>query len=135
MRRTGIWMSVVGVLLTILGAVVVLVLRDGPDPKIPPATQPAPGVDAGSGTATTVAGAPTPNRPTGTIAARPAPGAPASTPDAPPPATPEQVAELLAGLPLQLEQAATSEGQPRELTPEEVDKIIEDLLRQLGAQP
>ena len=45
-------------------------------------------------------------------------------------------AAFLAGLPLQLEQAATSDGgQPRELTPEEVDKIVEDLLRQLGAQP
>ena len=83
-----------------------------------------------------MAGTPAANRPPGTIGTRTGPGEPIASPDAPPPATPEQVAELLAGLPLQLEQAATtSGGQPRELPPEEVQRIVEDLLRQLGAQP
>jgi hypothetical protein len=130
-------MSVVGALLTLVGGVTVLVLRDGPTSSSPSPTQPASVTGPGASTATTVPGAPAVNRPPGTIGARPRPGTPVSpaSPSAPPPATPEQVAELLAGLPLQLEQAATQAGEPRELPPEEVDKIVEDLLRQLGAQP
>jgi len=135
MRRTGIWMSVVGVLLTLVGAVVVLVVRDDPNPPsgVQTKSQPATPADPGSRTATTLSNAPAVNRPP--IGPRSGPGEPPASPNAPPPATPEQVAELLTGLPLQLEQAATSDGQPRELSPEEVDKVVDDLLRQLGAQP
>ncbi len=56
-----------------------------------------------------------------------------SSPTAPPPATPQEVASLLAGLPLQLQQATDAGG--HELTAEEVNKIVDDLLRQLGAKP
>jgi hypothetical protein len=139
MRRTGIWMSIVGALLTLVGGVTVLVVRDDPAPGPRPsgAAEPASPTEPGPGTATTIAGAPAANRPPGTIGPRTRPGSPVSPADpiAPPPATPEQVAELLAGLPLQLEQAATLAGEPRELPPEEVDQIVDDLLCQLGAQP
>jgi hypothetical protein len=142
MRRTGIWMSVVGALLTLVGGVTVLVVRDGPTTSArPPATkQPASPTEPGASTATTISSTPAANRPPGTIGSRTGPGTPAAPvspadPIAPPPATPEQVAELLAGLPLQLEKAATTAGEPRELPPEEVDKIVDDLLRQLGAKP
>ncbi len=138
MRRTGIWMSVVGALLTLVGAVTVLVARDDPKPPtgVQATSSPADASDLDPSSPTTVAGTPAAEGPPGTIGARTGPGEPVASPDAPPLATPEQVAELLAGLPLQIEQAATtSGGQPRELPPEEVQKIVEDLLRQLGAHP
>lgn len=138
MRRTGIWLSVVGSVLTLVGGLTVLVTRDDAKParvlstEQPATTTPegAPGVD----TATTIVGAPAPNRQPGTIDPAGQPITPLS-PTAPPPATPEEVAQLLAGLPLQLQQAADSSGQPHELTSEEVNKIVDDLLRQIGAKP
>ncbi len=134
-RRTGIWMSVVGTVLTLLGGVTVLVTRDDSGvPGILTEDRPAAAVEDGSGTVTTVVGAPATNRPPGTIDSGSQPVTPLS-PTAPPPATPAEVAQLLAALPLQLQQAADSSGQPHELTPEEVDKSIDDLLRQIGAKP
>jgi hypothetical protein len=142
MRRKGIWVSVVGALLTLVGGVTVLVVHDSstPSPGRPGTNQPASATEPGASTATTISGTPAANRPPGTIGPRTGPGTPASpvspaNPIAAPPATPEQVAELLAGLPLQLEQAATTAGEPRELPPEEVEKILDGLLCQLGAQP
>ncbi len=139
MRRTGIWTSVVGVVLTLVGGLTVLATRDAPDGRsaVPATEQPAPDAAPEGSTATTSVSVPGVSRTTGTLAPRPRPilpGVPA-VPTGPPPVTPQEVAELLAGLPLQLEQAATSDGQPRELPPEEVDKMVDDLLRQLGAQP
>jgi len=133
MRRTGIWLSVVGGVLTLVGGLTVVFTQGGSDSsgqtgKDEPAATTA---DAGS-TDTTVPGAPATTRPPITLV----PGGPPVTPSsatAPPPATPQEVAELLAGLPLQLQQATDSGG--RELTPEEVNKIVDDLLRQLGAKP
>jgi hypothetical protein len=141
MRRTGIWLSVVGGVLTLVGAITVLATWDGSDSpaRIKASDQPAAPTDGGGTTATTVLSTPAVNRPPGTIATGGVqPGLPgAALPPGPPPATPQEVAELLAGLPLQLEQAATSapDGRPRDLTPEEVNKIIEDMLRQLGVKP
>jgi hypothetical protein len=137
MRRTGIRMTIVGGLLVLVGAVTVLVTHDGSDPaRVSTTDQPVPAAEAHGDTAPADAppSAPTPDRPTGTLSAGAQPVTPRS-PAAPPPVTPQQVAELLAGLPLQLEQAASAGGEPRELTPEEVDKIVDDMLEQLGAKP
>ncbi len=135
MRRTGIWLSVVGSVLSLVGALTVVVTRDGDNPsRAIVANQPGGPALEPSGTATTIVGAPATNRTAGTIAPGALPVSPAS-PTAPPPATPQEVAELLAGLPLQLQAAADSSGQPHELTPDEVNKIVDDLLRQLGARP
>ena len=135
MRRTGIWMSVVGAVLTLIGGVTVLVTRgDSGSSGVLSQNGPAAVSQEASDTATTIVGAPATNRQPGTID----PGRPTVTPGsptAPPPATPQEVAALLAGLPVQLQQAADAGGQPHELTPEEVNKIVDDLLRQLGAKP
>ena len=135
-RRAGIRLSVVGGLLTLIGAVTVLVLHDGSNRPAGgggtsrPASSSQDGTGragdgAGATTATTTARVPPVNRATGTIGSgvQPGTGAP-----------PQEMAELLAGLPLQLEQAANSSGQPHELTAEEVNKIVDDLLRQLGGK-
>ena len=137
MRRTGIWLSVVGAGLTLVGALTVVLTRGDSDPSAvvssnSPASSIAPAGHAD--TATTVVGAAATDRRPGAVDAGPQPVTPAS-PTAPPPATPQEVAELLAGLPQQLQQAADSTPQPHELTPEEVNKIVDDLLRQLGAKP
>ena len=132
MRRTGIWMSVVGVPAhpprRPHRASSPATVRPGSAPSRPGTSRLVrhPGREA---TATTVVGAPAVNRPAGHPRLRHAGRSRPRSPTAPPPATPQEVAELLAGLPLQLEQAATAGGQPRELTPEEVDKIVDDLLR------
>ncbi|MEA2828007.1 MAG: hypothetical protein QOG43_2446 [Actinomycetota bacterium] len=134
MRRTGIWMSVVGGVLTLIGGLTVLVTRGDSGPSGVSQTRPAVAIQDGTDTATTIVGAAAANRQPGTID----PGTPAVTPGsptAPPPATPQEVAALLASLPVQMQQAATAGGQPHELTPEEVNKIVDDLLRQLGAKP
>jgi len=135
-RRRGIWISVVGSLLTLLGAFAVLATRDGS--SLPFGVlgddRPASSTQAADTTGTTLIGAPPASRATGTIGSGGVGPGSSSTP-APPPATPQEVAELLAGLPQQLEQAANAGGQPHELTPEEVNKIVDDLLRQLGAKP
>jgi hypothetical protein len=135
MRRTGIWMSVVGGVLTLVGGLTVLATRgdSGPSDAVG-RTQPAAAVaDPGASTVTTILSVPGVAQP-GTLKPGAQPVTP-SSPTAPPPATPEEVAALLAGLPLQLQQAADTGGQPHELTPEEVNKIVDDLLRQLGAKP
>lgn len=136
MRRTRIWLSVVGSVLTLVGALTVIVLRDSPPASVVVSDLPgaAPGAGPAAGPATTVVGAPAANRQPGTIAPGPSQVTPGS-PTAPPPATPQEVAELLAGLPLQLQQAADASGQPRELTPAEVDRMVDDILRQLGVRP
>jgi len=129
-------MSVAGVVFTLVGGLTVLVIHDQPTPPsgVKGENQPAPAADQGAGTVTTTLSAPVTTRPAGTIGSAPGPRAPASA-TAPPPATPEEVAQLLAGLPRQLEQAATSSGQPRELPAEEVDRLVDEVLRQLGAKP
>jgi hypothetical protein len=145
-RRTGFRLSAIGLLLTLVGALAVLGLGDGsggPDavrgnkgPSLPATGAVAIGADAteaGATRADATAASATPATP----AAGGAPGTVGTgAPNASAPATPEQVAALLAGLPLQLERAATVDGgQPRELPPEEVDRIVDDILRQLGAKP
>ncbi|HEX7277020.1 MAG TPA: hypothetical protein VF244_06565, partial [Acidimicrobiales bacterium] len=115
LRRTGIWLLVVGSVLTFIGGLTVVVTRGDSDPAGVVATDDPPAaLEEGANTATTIVGAPAADRQPGTIDPGTQPVTPASA-TAPPPATPEQVAELLAGLPLQLQQAATSSGQPREL--------------------
>jgi hypothetical protein len=132
-RRTRIWFTVGGAVLTLLGGVAVLTIRDGHLPSgILGKNRPASAIRPGDSTAPTVDAPPTIGAP-GTAGSPAGGGTP--TASTPPPATPQEVAELLAGLPLQLEQAANSGGQPHELTAEEVDKIVDDLLRQLGAKP
>jgi hypothetical protein len=135
MRRTGIWMSVVGGVLTLVGGLTVLVTRgDSGSSGVLGQNRPAAVTQEATDTATTIVGAPAASRQPGTID----PGTPTVTPGsptAPPPATPQEVAALLASLPVQLQQAADAGGQPHELTPEEVNKIVDDLLRQLGAKP
>ncbi|MEA2716800.1 MAG: hypothetical protein QOI99_1117 [Actinomycetota bacterium] len=141
MRRTGFRLSAIGLLLTLVGALAVLALGDGSGGRDAvrgnkglslPATG-AGTTEAGATRADATAASPTPATPAaggaqGTVGA--------GAPNASAPATPEQVAALLAGLPLQLERAATVDGgQPRELPPEEVDRIVDDILRQLGAKP
>ena len=134
MRRTGIWLSIVGGVLTLVGGLTVLFTRgDSGSSAVSTQNQPATATaEAAGSTDTTVAGAPATTRPPVTLVPGGPPVTP-SSPTAPPPATPQEVAALLAGLPLQLQQAADSGG--HELTPEEVDKIVDDLLRQLGAKP
>jgi hypothetical protein len=133
MRRTGIWLSIVGGVLTLIGGLTVLFTRgdSGPSGEVGKNQPAAATVDAGS-TDTTVPGTPATTRAPVTLVPGGPPVAPSSA-AAPPPATPQEVAELLAGLPLQLQQATDSGG--HELTPEEVNKIVDDLLRQLGAKP
>ncbi len=134
-RRTGIWMSIVGGVLTLVGGLTVLVLRDDSGTTDIVATeQRAAAIAEGATTDTTIVGTPATNRQPGTIDPGSQPVTPAA-PTAPPPATPAEVAQLLAGLPLQIQQAADAGGQPHELTPEEVNKIVDDLLRQIGAKP
>jgi hypothetical protein len=145
-RRTGFRLSILGLLLTLVGALAVLALGDGsggPDAVRGNKGPSLPATGAGTTEAgTTEAGATRADATTATaVPATPAAGGAQGTvgagaPNAAAPATPEQVAALLAGLPLQLERAATVDGgQPRELPPEEVDRIVDDILRQLGAKP
>ncbi|MEA2933200.1 MAG: hypothetical protein QOI56_1985 [Actinomycetota bacterium] len=141
MRRTGFRLSAIGLLLTLVGALAVLALGDGSGgrdavrgnkglslPATGAGTTRADATTAEATTATAVPATPAAGGAQGTVGA--------GAPNAAAPATPEQVAALLAGLPLQLERAATVDGgQPRELPPEEVDRIVDDILRQLGARP
>jgi hypothetical protein len=132
-------MSVLGLLLTLVGALAVLALGDGPNlPRGRSGTSPSPPAAVADATsATTVSGTPATARPPGAPGAGSQGGAP-TAPAVPtgPPATPEQVAALLAGLPLQLaREAPSSGGQPPEVPPEEVDKTVDDVLRQLGVKP
>ena len=133
MRRTGVWLSIVGAVLCLVGGLTVLFTRgDSGSSGVLTRNQPsASTVDSGS-TDTTLVGTPATTRPPITLVPGGPPVTP-SSPTAPPPATPQEVAELLAGLPLQLQQATDAGG--HELTPEEVNKIVDDLLRQLGAKP
>jgi hypothetical protein len=138
MRRTGIWTSIVGGVLTLVGGLTVLVTHDDPSTssKVLAENRPVPVTLADGTAATPGVASPDRNRPPGNLSTGTQPGRPGLPPlPAAPPATPQQVAELLAGLPLQLEQAADAGGQPHELTPEEVNKVVDDLLRQLGAKP
>jgi len=136
MGRAWTWVAVVGILLTLVGGLAVLLTRDGSNRPsgVPGTTQPVVASGAESITATTTSESPAANRPAGTVSSDGQPVSP-TLPTASAPATPQEVAELLAGLPLQLEQAANPGGERRELPPEEVDKIIEDMLRRIGAQP
>ena len=133
MRRTGIWLSIVGGVLTLVGGLTVLFTRgDSGSSAVLTQNQPAAATQEAGSTDTTVPGSPAATRPPVTLVPGGQPVTP-SSPTAPPPATPQEVASLLAGLPLQLQQATDSGG--HELTPEEVNKIVDDLLRQLGAKP
>lgn len=133
--RAWIWLTVTGVLLGLAGVLAILAVT-GPDGT-------REGGSDGASTPAAETGGPEPAQ------ARPGPGAPSTTmavagpsrpvpPDGsptPPPASPQEVAEMLASLPLQVEMAATAGGEPREITAEEVDRMVDEMLRQLGAHP